>query len=369
MAVRQNRVMSNAAWPRWRLTLDASPDGTRRAEGGRRLDQSMPAISRSAEEPLVSYVTVVRNAAGTLERTLASVRAQQWPRVEHVVVDGLSDDATLAIIERHATQIDYYVSERDQGLYDALNKAIELASGDLICVLNADDWLTKDAATLAARAHVQAGPASARLVLTGARVEGARPGDHTVWLPHRIDAGAWLTGANVCHNGVYATRGAYECSGSYQPDLRIVADTKWLLDCADAGVDFQYVDLPTIHYSMGGLSGDTRRHTQESQRILRQRFPCLSDTEAWGLLHAFLQYRPHLAEFAASRPEHLGRFILHLAQTHIDEADLVRALVLAGFHALRHPDDAHPASRMTRSERRRNSLRKRWIALREFVSR
>jgi hypothetical protein len=343
--------MSGPAWPRWIDALPAPADGSRRAEGGRRLRAASGEKKSRPDAPLVSYVTVVRNGAATLGRTLASVQAQRWHNVEHIVVDGLSDDGTLALIERHADRIDYYVSERDGGLYEALNKAVPLARGDLVCVLNADDWLTADAARLAVGMHRRHGPAARRLILSAAWAEQAKR--RTLWLPQRLDAGAWMRCANACHNAVYATRGAYEASGPYAAPLRIAADFRWLMRCVDAGVQCSYVDLPTVHYAMGGLSADTQRHTRECQQVLRERFPGLSDAEAWGLMHAFHQYRPHLDAFAATRPPDLQRFVAELTRAHAGEADLLQAVALA----------AAP-TRLAAGAKLLRSLKKRWAAVR-----
>ena len=361
--------MHETSWPAWRERLPPPVAGVRRGEFGRRLSRS-PDLSELArgDQPLVSYVTVVRNAVTTIERTLASVRSQQWPAVEHIVVDGLSDDGTWESVVRNAATLDYCVSEPDAGLYDALNKAIPLARGQLICVLNADDWLTPDAAEVAARAHLQAGPAGARVVMTAAWIEPA-VGPPVLWKPQRLDAGAWLTLASVCHNGVYATPGGYEASGPYATNLRIAADTRWLMHCVDAGVDLRSVDEPTVHYSLGGLSSDVRHHTLECLQILRERFDFLDESEAWCLLHAFHQYRPRLVPYQSTRPSHLGRGLAAIARRHAGRADLMTALVLASFGVLKHPDDMCAASRPTRREQVLLSLRKRWMLLLQFAKR
>lgn len=364
---RHNAGMSDPSiWPNWCDRLPPPADGSRRFERGRRIDAGR-LKARRAGEPLVSYVTVVRNCAATVQRTLDSVAAQRWPNVEHIVVDGLSTDGTEAILLEHAGQIDYLVSERDAGLYDALNKAVALARGELICVLNADDWLTADAAALAARAHLEAGAAEARLVLSAAWAEyGTR---RELWLPGRLDAGGWLTCANVCHNGVYATPGAYRTSGPYATHLRIVSDFRWLMRCVETGVETVSIGEPTVHYSIGGMSSDTRRHTEECARVLRERFGFLSEAEVWGLMHAFHTYRPHLAPFASSRPAHLGRFLQETARAHRDDPGFDRALLLASLGALRHPDDAAPADKLTRAEKTRRSLHKRWMRVRSLMAR
>jgi glycosyltransferase involved in cell wall biosynthesis len=88
----------------------------------------------------VSVIVATYNCATVLEACLASVKAQR-PPVELVVVDGGSSDGTLAILQRHGPDIHHLVSEPDQGIYDALNKGMRLASGDYICVLGSDDVL------------------------------------------------------------------------------------------------------------------------------------------------------------------------------------------------------------------------------------
>jgi glycosyltransferase involved in cell wall biosynthesis len=342
------------SWPVWkeRLRLQAAPH----FEGGLRLQAEPGRARRAAGTPLVSYITVVRNAVHTLERTLASVAAQAGAQVEHIVLDGASTDGTLALLQRHAGTLAYCASAPDGGLYDALNRAIELATGDLLCVLNADDWLTAPAAAVAARTWTQAGRPARALICTGAWVhEGS---SKSVWLPQRIDEAAVLSCANICHNGVYATRQAYEASGRYRTEFRIAADFAWLIQCQRAGVVYLYEDEPTVNYQLGGLSSDAGRHTQECLQVLRLNVPNLSEAEAWGLLHAFHALESNLASHAATRPAHLGRFLLDLARRHADDSVLMRALAPAALARMTHEADGTPAGRLTRGAKFRRSLHK-----------
>lgn len=91
------------------------------------------------KRPCISIVTVCLNSAVTLERTLESVKAQTYPDIEHIVIDGGSTDGTVDIISRHS-RIAYWTSEPDRGLYDAMNKGISQAKGDWIHLLNSDDY-------------------------------------------------------------------------------------------------------------------------------------------------------------------------------------------------------------------------------------
>src|SRR5690606_16858841 len=90
----------------------------------------------------ISIVTVCFNAEETIVDTLRSVEAQQHQDVEHIVVDGASRDGTVQLVQSQAARVARFVSEPDRGLYDAMNKGIALATGDVIAFLNADDVYT-----------------------------------------------------------------------------------------------------------------------------------------------------------------------------------------------------------------------------------
>ncbi|MFM7507302.1 MAG: glycosyltransferase [Rubrivivax sp.] len=339
--------------------------GGRLAEGGRRLAQP----PRPAREPTVSYVTVVRNAVATLPRTLASVRAQRGAAVEHLVIDACSTDGTRALIEAHAGQIDYCVSEPDGGLYDALNKAMPLVRGSLVCVLNADDWLVPDAAALALAALRRHEPQplapAPRLILSAAwQHNGAR---RRLWLPGALDAGSWLRCPNLCHNGVYATPAALRAAGPYDTRLRIVADTRWLLAMVDAGVAVHRISAPTVHYVTGGLSGDLARHVQECARLLMLGFPGLGEAEAWTLLHAFYPWAGNLRPFADRCPPHLGQALRDLALRHAGDERLQAALAAAGAEAqLGQPRRVEPGRPL--AENLRRGAAKLWHTTRDWLS-
>lgn len=87
----------------------------------------------------ISIITVCYNSAATIEKTIQSVAAQTYKNIEYIVVDGNSKDTTVAIIKNHEGLITKWVSEPDQGLYDAMNKGVALATGDIIGILNSDD--------------------------------------------------------------------------------------------------------------------------------------------------------------------------------------------------------------------------------------
>src|SRR5512133_1893776 len=89
--------------------------------------------------PLVTIVTATYNSEKTIRDTLASVAAQDYPRIEHVIVDGLSGDRTLSIVSEYP-HVARVMSENDSGIYDAMNKGIRASAGDIIGLLNSDDF-------------------------------------------------------------------------------------------------------------------------------------------------------------------------------------------------------------------------------------
>ena len=90
----------------------------------------------------ISIITVCYNSAATIEKTIKSLMAQTYRDIEYIVVDGDSNDSTLDIVKKYENQITKWISEPDNGLYDAINKGIAFATGDIIGVLNSDDIFT-----------------------------------------------------------------------------------------------------------------------------------------------------------------------------------------------------------------------------------
>lgn len=87
----------------------------------------------------ISIITVCFNSAATLEKTILSVANQSYKNIEYIIIDGNSTDGTLDLIKKHQDKINLWISEPDKGLYDAMNKGIALATGDLVGILNSDD--------------------------------------------------------------------------------------------------------------------------------------------------------------------------------------------------------------------------------------
>jgi len=106
-------------------------------------------------KPLISIITVVLNNKKTLEETIQSVLSQTYKNFEYIVIDGGSTDGTLDIIKKYENKIDYWISEKDNGLYDAFNKGYSLARGEYIGIINSDDIYTQNALEILIKYHFQ----------------------------------------------------------------------------------------------------------------------------------------------------------------------------------------------------------------------
>jgi glycosyltransferase involved in cell wall biosynthesis len=112
-------------------------------EGGNRLQKKEKKIKK--DSPIITIITVVKNNEKYLEETIKSVLNQKYNNLEYIIIDGASEDKSINIIKKYINKIDYAISQKDKNLWDAINKGLSLATGDLIGIVNSDDTLTPSA--------------------------------------------------------------------------------------------------------------------------------------------------------------------------------------------------------------------------------
>lgn len=203
----------------------------------------------------ISLITAVWNAEATISDTVASVLAQKGVDLEYIVIDGASTDGTADIVRRareSAPGVNFrFVSEPDRGLYDAINKGIRMATGDIVGILNADDVFEDDTtlADIAAAfdASAEAVYADIRFVRGGRTVRYYSARRWRPWM-HRF-------GFMPPHPGVYVRRAVFERLGLYRTDYRISADFELMVRYfCRAGVRTRYLPRCAVRMSPGGLS-------------------------------------------------------------------------------------------------------------------
>jgi glycosyltransferase involved in cell wall biosynthesis len=224
----------------------------------------------------VTVITVAWNAVATIGDTCASVAAQDWPDIEHIIIDGASTDGTAAVVKATALNGHIFISEPDEGLYDAMNKGIAMATGDLVGFLNADDFYCRtDAIRLLANAALLA-PAADAVSAAAAHVGATEPWRLTRAYPPVPYAPWMLRFAHMpSHLGFYARRTAFGQVGNFDPSIRTGADFEWMVRFfAVHGLTALPVPQTIVNVREGGLSnsgfGSRLRINAEALASLRR---------------------------------------------------------------------------------------------------
>lgn len=202
----------------------------------------------------ISIITVSFNSADTIADTMRSVAMQTYPELEHIVVDGASSDETLAVVRSFPDRLSRVVSERDTGIYDAMNKGLALATGDLVGFLNADDmlanpWVITRIAAAAGR-DVDAVYGDLSYVNKDRPTEVLRH-----WSSGTFDARRLRYGWMPPHPTFYIRRSLARSLGFFDLQFRIAADYDFMLRClARPGVRVAYVPEVLVRMRAGGAS-------------------------------------------------------------------------------------------------------------------
>lgn len=227
----------------------------------------------------ISIITVCFNSAKTVADTLASIRDQHHEEfeIEHIVVDGLSKDNTVDIIREgealaRAAGIEYrWLSEKDDGLYDAMNKGMKMATGDVIGILNSDDMMNAPDALEKVAKAAQDGTevlyACVRFVKEETKYANleATPSYRYIW-PRLWRPWMESWGWTPPHPGLYIRKSAYEKYGYYRADCEISADDEIIMRLVrKCGASAKYLPACTVAMRLGGKS------TQVKNLILQNR--------------------------------------------------------------------------------------------------
>lgn len=214
----------------------------------------------AAMSPTISVVTATWNCAGTVAGCMASVARQRWPRREHVVIDGASRDGTLEILEAHRGQLAVLVSEPDRGIYDALNKGLQRARGDVVGFLHADDFYADDGvlervAAAFADPAVDAVYGDLEYVRKDRTDQVVRRWRSAPFTPRRLALG-WMPP----HPTLYVRRAWYERIGGFDARYRIAADYFSVLQLfSQPAFRARYLPEVLVRMRVGGISNRSLR--------------------------------------------------------------------------------------------------------------
>ena len=203
----------------------------------------------------VSIITVSFNSAKTIADTIESVLNQDFPDIEYIIVDGHSSDGTVNVIRQYEDRISKWISEKDQGMYDAMNKGIAMATGDVIGILNSDDvyinqHVVSDLINLLEKQNAQVVFADLILVDQENRNRVLRYYDSSHFHPKKFRYG-WMP----AHPTVFVRRELYQAVGPFAIDYQIAADYEMLIRMlAIHKAPYAYLAKPVVRMRAGGAS-------------------------------------------------------------------------------------------------------------------
>ena len=203
----------------------------------------------------VSIITVCFNSVATIRETIESVLAQDYPNIEYIVVDGASKDGTRDIVREYQNKIDVVISEPDKGIYDAMNKGIRIATGDVVGLLNSDDFYADNSSVRQLiECMVDAGSdtvyADVTIVNAKDTCRVVRYYNSSTFHPGRLRYG-WMP----AHPTFIVKRKLYETHGDFSLDYRIAADFEMVVRLLHAaGASYAYLPAAVIKMRAGGIS-------------------------------------------------------------------------------------------------------------------
>lgn len=242
--------------------------------------------------PKFSIITVTYNAESVIEPTLQSVLAQNYCNFEYLLIDGGSSDGTLAKAKASGIRFAHIISERDNGLYDAMNKGIALATGDYLCFLNAGDAFHS--------------PDTLERVVSAIKSESELP--HVIYgetaevdsernfvrmrrlqAPEKLTWRSFKQGMLVCHQAFYARR---DIVPMYNLRYRYSADVDWCIRVMKQSEKLVNVNAIVVDYLQNGLSLQNHRASlMERFSIMRRHYGLLSTLlhHVWFVLRAIVK--------------------------------------------------------------------------------
>ena len=202
----------------------------------------------------ISIITVCYNSEKTIRKTIESVLIQDYTNIEYIIVDGLSNDNTLNIINEFSQKISKIISEKDNGIYDAINKGISMANGDFVGVLNSDD-IFYDNHTISCVAekfknNIDLESIIGDIVFVKPNGKLYRHYSALNWTPKKF-----IWGLMPPHPTFYCKRTIFDKYGSYRNDFKIAADYELLIRFLLVNkISYEYIPKILVSMSLGGVS-------------------------------------------------------------------------------------------------------------------
>lgn len=244
-------------------------------------------------KPLFSIITIAYNSEKTIERTIKSVFAQTYTDFEYIIVDGASRDSTIEIVKRNEPLFDgrlKWISEPDTGIYNAMNKGVNMASGQIIGIVNSDDWLEPKALSTIEEAYKTNNKDTNTLYCGGIYYHDVS-GDIITMNANvkkfKQQAGLYIM-SGIRHPATFVPRNVYDSIGLFNDKMKLSADQDFILRCYYGGVHFYEVNHCLSNMAGGGFSTNNTKQSFEASK--HDRRIMLSEFGFKGVKYSWLLY-------------------------------------------------------------------------------
>jgi len=211
----------------------------------------------------VSIITVVYNGKKYLEETIQSVINQSYDNVEYIIIDGGSTDGTLDIINKYEDRIDYWVSERDKGIYDAMNKGVNVAIGEILGLINADDWYENNTIELVLKNFSK----DSSIDIVHGNLNYIMDKEK-IYKPNFTYNNMLFKGMSLYHPTCFVKKILYN-EELFDSDYKLVADYEFMFSMLKKGKNFYYLDKVLANMRANGAGTVFWKRIVEGHKIRR----------------------------------------------------------------------------------------------------
>ncbi|HOW82094.1 MAG TPA: glycosyltransferase family 2 protein [Spirochaetota bacterium] len=235
-------------------------------------------MNKHKKSDLITIITVVKNDEANIERTIKSVLSQTYPFIQYIIIDGSSNDGTLNVIEKYSPHIDLIISEHDEGIYDAMNKGVNNATGEWVFFLNSGDEF-HDEHVLSKLSRYFPGNIS---LIFGDVIVIESDGKRVIQ-KHKKMSRHFLLKKTICHQSILFKKELFSQIGLFNTDYNIKADYDWLLRYYFKNKkNSLYINLEVTRFLKGGFSDDANKDRIEKMRLVKEYFT------SWEYLFMFI---------------------------------------------------------------------------------
>ena len=225
-----------------------------------------------------SIITVSFNSEKTIERTIQSVLAQTYTDLEYIIIDGASQDGTINIVRKYEPAF-YgrlkWISEPDNGIYDAMNKGIAMAKGEIVGIVNSDDWLERDALETIVTFQHKSGMLLNTIYCGWINFHYFNGTIQIMKTDHNV-LQSWAKKyqmAGIRHPAVFVQKSVYDKYGVFDERMKVLADTDLILRFYFGGVKFLYPEKVLSNMSDGGVSNRHLMKAYNDYRLVLLKYP------------------------------------------------------------------------------------------------